>query len=209
MKKVELRDGEVRKVNADIKALILAKCFKLVIKGKPVGAKFRQGGLCFIEPVNIDEMGAPRQAVLIRAGKFKRVKSFVFEHSTVGYKYLYRGPKLQECLHAIANNLSKEEFAEIAKTGAVFTAEEAEGLGNFIRDPYSQTCPVKITIYEDKSGRLPQDIASQNVKFKGVEFTPDQISSIARAESLRIDEKSSLPSGKATGGKQGKSSLSK
>ncbi len=201
MKKVELKENKVRKVNADIKALVLAKYFKLVVKGKPVGAKFRQGGLCFVEPVNINEMGASREAVLIRAGKFKRVKSFVFEHSTVGYRYVYRGPKLQECLNAISQTLSSEELSDFLNTGAVFTAEEAEGLGNFIRNPYSETCPVKITIYKDKSGSLPPDIASQNVKFKGVEFTPDQIASVARAENCRINEKESSSSGKNTDGK--------
>ena len=77
--KVEETKPEVKKVNRDVKALVLAKCLKIVVKGKPAGARFRQGGLCFVEPVSIDEIGAVNDAKLIRAGKFRKIKSFIYE----------------------------------------------------------------------------------------------------------------------------------
>ncbi len=185
--KVEETKPEIKKVNRDVKALVLAKCLKIVVKGKPAGARFRQGGLCFVESVSIDAVGAVNDAKLIRAGKFRKLKSFIYEHSTCGWRFVYRGAKISEVLHAISGELSKEEMGRIARNGAVFTVEEREGLGSFIRDPYSETCPVKVTIYEDKSGKLPNDILAQNIKFKGQEFTPDEVSKIATAEVSRTN----------------------
>lgn len=181
----ETEKRKARIINTDSKVLFLAKKLKLVIKDVSCGTIFRKSKLCYIEPVRIDQTGAARDAKIVKVGKFKPVFSFTYEHSTVGYKYRYIGANIRECLLAIADTAPKEILSDIERNGGVFTVEEKEGLGGFILNPYCDTVPVKITLYKEKSGKLPDDILNQGIKFRQQEFTPNEISRIVKADLSR------------------------
>lgn len=149
--------------------LKLASCLKLVKNGKPAGERFF-GGACFIEPVKIDQMCADQDVKIIRKAKLKKIKSFTYHHSTIGYKGKYLGPKIEECIFAVIDNLSSEELSDIYKNGGAFSVKQ--GVGLTAEDMENLTTPVVITVYKDKSGKLPADIANQNIKYKNDEYQP-------------------------------------
>lgn len=174
-----------------VKILELGKHLKLVVKGRPAGAKFTEGGLCYVKPLRLDKKHSlKKEAVLIKKAGLKKAGSFVFGHSTVGYEGKIDGIDLSECLLAIADHYRNEgkldELKSIAQSGGAFSVKEKLDL----RMEYLARLesPVQITIYTDKSGHLPDDVARQPVIFGENSFTPDEIKTIAHAESARVND---------------------
>lgn len=153
--------------------LKLATCIKLVKNEKLDHRRFSRGCICYVEPVEISSMCCLKDVKPIKKATLKLIKSFKYHHSTVGYKGKYVGPKVDECMFAILENLSTQQVKEMYNEGIAFSVKEISGLS--FEDMQNLTTTVEIKVYKDKSGKIPDEILAQPVKYSGREFAPEEI----------------------------------
>ncbi|MCQ2565171.1 MAG: hypothetical protein MJ152_04890 [Clostridia bacterium] len=155
------------------KVLKLASEIKLVVKMKAPGKDFQFGGLYFVEPVDLKDFGAMKDAKSVMPARCLKKASTIYTlHSPVGYKGAFL-PNLFECLQQIDEKVDPSLKSEIVAFSVAPTIKWDKEMidGDF---EYG-----KITLYKLKDkNSMPKKVANQDVVYNGERYNINQVDEI-------------------------------